>query len=434
MKIVHVITRLIIGGAQENTVLTCEGLHARGHDVRLMTGPTTGPEGSLVGRARSGGYAYEEVPSLVRAVRPMSDWRAVRAMTRRFRELRPDVVHTHSSKAGILGRLAAARAGVPCIVHTIHGMSFNRTQGALSQRVYAAAERHCARKCHAIVSVADAMTRQALAAGVGRAEQFHTVRSGMETGAFDNAAVDAAAVRRELGFSPGDVVVGTVARLFVNKGYEQLLEVMSRVVGRESPCPDEPGASGSLPHCSQSSGTRAGGTQTTDAGHCSQSSGTRSSGTRRIRFLWVGDGADRGRYEEELRRRGLAGRTVLTGLLPPSEMPRVLAAMDILAHTSQWEGLPRAVVQALLMERPAVSFAIDGSPEVVIPGETGELAGLGDVDAFAGAVLRLAGDAELRRAYGRRGRERCLAEFDHRLMVERLEQVYATVLSRRTPG
>jgi glycosyltransferase involved in cell wall biosynthesis len=226
----------------------------------------------------------------------------------------------------------------------------------------------------------------------------------METAAFDPRAIDAAAVRRELGFSPEDVVVGTVARLFVNKGYEQLLDVMSLAVARES-------------YCSQSSGTQP---------HCSQSSGT-------LKFLWVGDGADRGRYEAELRRRGLRERTVLTGLLPPDQMPRVLAAMNILAHTSQWEGLPRAVVQALLMERPAVSFDIDGAPEVVKPGETGELAALGDVDGFAEAVLRLAADAELRRAHGRRGRERCLAEFDHRLMVERLEQVYASAGRRRRP-
>lgn len=402
MKIVHIITRLIIGGAQENTVLTCEGLHARGHDVTLMAGPTTGPEGSLVARARSGGYAFEEMPDLVRAVRPLSDGRALRTMTRRLADLRPEVVHTHSSKAGILGRLAAARARVPCIVHTIHGMSFNRTQGALTQRLFAAAERHCARKCHAIVSVADAMTRQALAAGVGRAEQFCTVRSGMETAAFDPRAVDAAAVRRELGFSPDDVVVGTVARLFRNKGYEQLLDVMSLAVAREM-------------HCSQSSGT--------PVSHGSLSSGTR------LKFLWVGDGADRGRYEAELRRRGLRERTVLTGLLPPTEMPRVLAAMDILAHTSQWEGLPRAVVQALLMERPAVSFDIDGAPEVVIPGQTGELAPLGDTRAFAGAVWRLAADADLRRAYGQRGRQRCLAEFDHQMMVDRLLDVYRRTLA-----
>src|SRR5262249_39615997 len=113
MKIIHVITRLIIGGAQENTLLTCEVLSSRGHEVRLIAGPTTGPEGSLVDRARARTYAYEELPDLVRRVSPLQDRRALIALRRRFQELRPDVVHTHSSKAGILGRIAARQADVP---------------------------------------------------------------------------------------------------------------------------------------------------------------------------------------------------------------------------------------------------------------------------------------------------------------------------------
>lgn len=378
MRIVHLITRLIIGGAQENTLLSCAGLAAAGHEVFLLSGPTTGPEGSLVERARAGGYALEELPDLVRPVSPGRDDRALRALRRRFRELRPDVVHTHSSKAGILGRLAAHQARVPRIVHTIHGMSFNRTQPRIVQMVYAAAERYCARRSHALVSVADAMTSQALAAGIGRPEQYETIRSGMVVEDFDPAAQPARATRRAWGVPDDAVLVGTVARLFYNKGYEQLIEVLDLAVRRQP----------------------------------------------NLRFVWIGDGAARGRYEAELARRGLRERVMLTGLLPPAEMPRVLAAIDLLAHTSQWEGLPRAVVQALLMAKPAVSFAIDGAPEVVVPGETGELAALGDLAGFAEALCRLAGDPARRAAYGQAGRRRCLAEFDYRDMVARLDRLY----------
>ncbi len=378
MRIVHVITRLIIGGAQENTLLSCEGLAERGHEVHLLTGPTTGPEGSLVARARSGSYAYEELASLVRPVNPWLDARALRGLVRRFEELRPDVVHTHSSKAGVLGRVAADIADVPIIVHTIHGMSFNRTQRRLTQAAYAAAERYCAKKCHAIVTVADAMTRQALTAGVGRPDQYETIRSGIVTQDFDPAAQDPEKTRADWGVGPNDLLVGTVARLFVNKGYEQLMEIMSLAVRVEP----------------------------------------------RLRFVWIGDGADRARYEAELTRRGLKNRVIITGLLPPSEMPRVLAAIDVLAHTSQWEGLPRAVVQAMLMKKPAVSFEIDGAPEVVSPGETGELIALGDHSGFAEAIVRLARDPMLRCAYGEAGRARCEREFDHRVMVDRLDALY----------
>src|SRR5262245_22906487 len=141
MRIVHVITRLIIGGAQENTVLSCEGLAARGHEVHLLSGPTDGPEGSLVARARGGTSHYEAIPDMLRAVHPVRDIRAMLGMKQRFEQLRPDVVHTHSSKAGVLGRIAARLAGAPIIVHTIHGMSFNRTQGAIVQATYKWAER-----------------------------------------------------------------------------------------------------------------------------------------------------------------------------------------------------------------------------------------------------------------------------------------------------
>ncbi len=390
MRIIHLITRLIVGGAQENTILTCEGLHARGHDVYLFAGSTTGPEGSLVERACSGGYAYEEFPDLIRAVRPLRDSAALRALRRRFRELAPDVVHTHSSKAGVLGRVAAHQARVPHVVHTIHGMSFNRTQPAWLRCAYAYTERYCARRCHKIVSVADAMTAQALRAGIGRPNQFTTIRSGVDVDCFDPASADGAQSRASWGIRPDEIVIGTVARLFVNKGYEQLIEIMD--VGRRL-----------------SAGAY----------------------TSNFRFLWIGDGADRPRYEKELERRGLRDRVVMTGLVPPAGMPRMLSTIDILAHTSQWEGLPRAAVQALLMERPVVSFDIDGAPEVILPGETGELVHLGDTEGFAAALASLANDPDRRRRYGRAGRSRCLAEFDHRTMVDRLDALYAQLAADR---
>jgi len=402
MRIVHVITRLIVSGAQENTILSCEELCARGHEVYLFSGPTTGPEGSLVERASSGRYAYEEFVDLVRAISPLRDLRAMRALQRRFEQLRPDVVHTHSSKAGALGRIAAAQAGVPLIVHTIHGMSFNRTQLPHVRWAYALAERYCARRCHVIVSVADAMTRQAMAARIGRPDQYETIRSGIETETFDpraahrgeppGGAIECTSHRLETGVTgwrrrwmirDDEVLVGTVARLFANKGYEQLIEITALAVEQEP----------------------------------------------RLRFVWVGDGEGRGRYEAELSRRGLANRVTLTGLVRPEEMPGVLSAIDILAHASQWEGLPRAVVQAMLMERPAVSFAIDGAPEVVRPGQTGELVALGDVRGFAAALVGLARDPKRRAEYGRRGRELCLEAFDHRVMVDRLEKLYSHLLS-----
>jgi glycosyltransferase involved in cell wall biosynthesis len=377
MNICHIITRLIIGGAQENTVLTCEGLHARGHRVTLITGPESGPEGSLLERAGAGGYELRILPSMRRAVNPLHDWRARADLRTLLRELKPDVVHTHSSKAGVLGRVAARDAGVPIVLHTIHGLSFNRTQPWPVRRLYCGLERYCARFTDRIITVADAMAAQAVSAGVAPREKFTTVYSGMQTEWFSPDRYDRDAIRRSWGFGVGDVIVGTVARLFRNKGYEQLIPAMADAARRR---PD-------------------------------------------LRFVWIGDGANRSEYEARLTALGLRDRVHLTGLIPPRKVAEVLAGFDILAHASQWEGLPRAAVQALLMEHPVISFDIDGAPEVVIPNRTGILVPLNETAALADAMVQLAGDADARTRLGRAGRELCLHRFDWRTMVEQIEQV-----------
>ncbi len=384
MRIVHVITRLIVGGAQENTILTCEGLHELGHQVTLITGPTRGPEGSLVERARNGGYDYVEIPELIRAVNPWYDARARRYLEMEFRDRRPDVVHTHSSKAGILGRFAARHARVPIVVHTIHGMSFNRTQPWPVRKLYAWLEWMAARRSDAIVTVADAMIEQSVAAGICRREKMKTIYSGMEVGDFTPTAYDREAVRQSWGVGGDEIVVGTIARLFRRKGYEQLLPIMAAAAKREP----------------------------------------------RLRFVWGGDGAHRLEYEAQLARLGLRESTTLTGLVPPEEIPELLAGFDILAHTSQWEGLPRGVVQALLMRVPVVAFDVDGTPEVVREGQTGRLVKLNDLDGFVDALLALANDPDGRQRMGATGRAYCLERFDWHRMVAALEELYQQLRRR----
>ena len=189
MRIVHVITRLIFGGAQENTLLTVDELHHRYHDdVTLITGPAEGPEGDLFDRRPVRNSRSRSCPSWSAPIRPVVDVRAYRRLRAAFRRSKPEVVHTHSSKAGILGRAAAWHEHVPAVVHTIHGMPFGPFETPLKNRLYITLERWAARRCHAIVSVCDAMTSQALAAGVGRPDQFLTVYSGMDADAFPQSS------------------------------------------------------------------------------------------------------------------------------------------------------------------------------------------------------------------------------------------------------
>src|SRR6266850_5332500 len=168
MRVTHVITRLIVGGAQENTVASVLGLRQKpGMDVNLISGPTLGPEGSLEEVFTGHPGVLTLLPQLVRPVHPWKDWRALMQLTQMFRAQRPDIVHTHSGKAGILGRLAAARAQVPTIVHTIHGPSFGSFQNRLANSAFRYAERRAAKVTTHFIVVAEAMKRQYLAAGIG---------------------------------------------------------------------------------------------------------------------------------------------------------------------------------------------------------------------------------------------------------------------------
>lgn len=380
----HISTRLILGGSQENTVLSCEGQAARGHDVSLVFGPIYGPEGSLLDRVRAhGGIEPIETPHLVRQLAPIRDLRCRRDLRRIIRDRKPDVVHTHSSKAGILGRAAAWSERVPCVIHTIHGLAFHPYQSRWRNAIYIRAERWAARRCHRILCVADAMREQALAAGIGRREQYATVYSGMEVERFLEPGVDRARVRAELGLAPDDFVVGTIARLAELKGHDDLLDALGPMMREHA----------------------------------------------HLKLLWVGDGWWRDRLLGRVSEMGLREQVLTVGLVPSEAIPKYLQAMDVLAHPSYREGLPRAVTQALLSAVPAIAYDVDGAREVCIDGTTGRLVAPGDCTGLAAATHELMMDAALRDRMGRAGRERCRRQFAAEKMVEDLETIYAAVLA-----
>ncbi len=399
MKILHIITRLIVGGAQENTLLTCEGLRARGHEVILLTGPSPGPEGTLMEQARGGGYEVRLTPHLVRMPHLWHDAAAYFEIKRICRELKPDVVHTHSSKAGILGRAAAWNVKGKlkrenekmAVVHTIHGLPFHPYQNAIARRAWITLERDAALRCDEIICVADAMTRQALAAGVGAergAELFTTIYSAMETEQFLNPGMTRDEVRAKLNIPPAAYVFGTIARLQPLKGHDDLLEHAGELFAK---VPD-------------------------------------------AHLLWIGDGIFRARFEQTLREKGWTNRVTLTGLVPPTEVPRLLPAMDVLVHPSYREGLARALPQALLAGVPVISYDCDGAGEVCIdpavqPDKaTGFLIKTGDAAALYEAMLRMASNRAGAIKMGNRGRELCKARFATDTMVGQVEAVYDRLL------
>lgn len=385
----HISTRLIVGGSQENTILSCEGQADAGHEVSLVFGPIYGPEGTMLPRVEAhGGIETFETPNLVREVSPLRDRRCLRELGALIADWKPDVVHTHSSKAGILGRIAAWAARVPCVVHTIHGLAFHPYQSWWRNAMYIAAERHAARRCHRIACVAEAMREQALAKGIGRREQYEIVYSGMDVEPFldpvSHCGIDASAVRAELDIPADAIVLGTVARLAELKGHDDLLDVLPDL------CADRPD----------------------------------------LRLLWVGDGWWRDRLMARLETIGLRDRVTVTGLVPPETIPRYLQAMDVIVHPSYREGLPRAVTQSLLSGRPAVAYDVDGTREVCLDGETGRLVPPGDRVELGRAIAWMLDNPQQRAEMGARGQAMCRERFSAARMVEHLERLYASVLGR----
>jgi glycosyltransferase involved in cell wall biosynthesis len=385
MRIVHIITRLIVGGAQENTLLSCEGQHDLAHEVTLITGPPAGPEGSLLERAQKYGYRVELLDEMRRAILPGKDFLTYRSLVRRLRELKPDIVHTHSSKAGIVGRWAAARARVPVVIHTIHGLAFTASISPLVNNAYKFLERITAPKTTKIVCVADSMRDQSLAANIARPEQYITVYSGMETAPFLNPPVAQEQIRAQLGLRDEHIAVGTIARLFDLKGHDDLLDLAPQLCAR-------------WPN---------------------------------LRFLWIGDGSLRGRFERRMEEMKLRDRFILTGLVPPTQIPELANAMDILVHPSRREGLARALPQGSLARKPVITYDIDGAKEGVIDGVTGFVLPPFDKGRLGESIDRLMEDAGLRGRMGEAGRTFALGRFDAKVMVQSLDEVYRKCLDGR---
>lgn len=383
MKICHVITRMIVGGAQENTLFTIIGHLQKGHEVVLLTGPTTGPEGKLLQTPGLPEFEVIELPSMVREINPLQDAKAYFAMKKIFRERRFDVVHTHTSKAGILGRAAAWDAKIPVVVHTVHGQAFHPYQSKVSNILYRAAERFAARRSHKIFTVAQAMIEQCVEAGIGPRELYKVVYSGMEIDKFLNAKPEPA-LRAELGIPEHVKVIGAVGRLFPQKGYEYIIPAARRILDVHP----------------------------------------------ETHFLLVGDGTMRAELVAWIERLGMTPNFHFAGLVPPDQVCRYTALMDVLMHLSLHEGLPRAVVQALACGKPAVGFALDGTPEVILPGETGYLAAPENEAEAAEGVIKILNNPELAAQMGENGRNLVAERFPWQKMADILEDEYEKLLAK----
>ena len=388
MRVTHVITRLVVGGAQENTLYTIVGLRQKpGLEVKLISGPTIGPEGSLEEQARKIPDLLTVVPELVRPVHPLKDFFALRKLERLLREQQPDLVHTHSGKAGILGRLAAKRAGVPIIVHHIHGPSFGNFQGPAANWIFTAAEKHAARVTDHFFCSADAMKKLYLSAGIGNPSMYTRIFSGFNLEPFLNATNDLV-LRKQLGLTPEHFVIGKIGRLFHLKGHADLIATFAKIAPN-------------IPHA---------------------------------RLLIVGDGLLRCELEAQTCALGVSNKVIFTGLVTPDEVARYVGVMNCLAHLSYREALSRALPQALAAGKPVVAYDFDGADEVCIENRTGFIVKTGDTETTAQRLLQLARDSALCERFGKAGQAFVKANFSIEKMVDDQYNVYLKLAATKMPA
>jgi len=379
LRIAHLITRLELGGAQRNT------LHTVGHlDPKRFTAMLAcGAGGMLDAEAEELGIPVAFVPHLVREVSPARDLAALAALTRLWRQMDPHVVHTHSSKAGVLGRLSAHLAGVPVVVHSVHGFGFHGGQAPLERGLFQTLERLMAPLTTHFIVVSTANRDQGEALGLFRRDNVTLLRSGIDLARFREARRDRSALAREFGVPPDAPLVGMVACLKPQKAPLDFVDAARRIA---APIP---------------------------AAH----------------FLIVGDGELRPEVEAARRAAGLEGRLHLPGWR--RDVPSLMKGFDLLLHTARWEGLPRVLPEALAAGCPVVTTDVEGAADLIRDGENGRLVPVGAVAELAAAAISILIDPKAR---GRLAPSWSGEGFDIDEMVREQERLYLALWHGVSPA
>lgn len=385
-SVMHIITRFDQGGSARNTFLTVMGHDRSRFRISLAYGcvEAHGAEDAALlekdmSRLRQAGVALFEVPSLVREVRPLRDAHATLALWRVLRRERPAIVHTHTSKAGAVGRVAAWLAGIPVVIHTPHGHIFYGYYGPVMSGLICLVERALARITDRIVTLTERGIEEHVRLGIARADKFTAIPSGIALSAFRSVRVEPAVKRKELGLPPEGPVIGTVGRLVPIKGHEWLLKAAPQVLA-EFP---------------------------------------------RATLVFLGDGPLLGRLQQVAGELGISGHVLFLGAR--QDVPECLAAFDLFAFPSLNEGMGRALIEAMAVGVPVVATRVGGIPDVVTEGVNGLLAPPENERALAAAILALLRDPGRMRAFGEAAGRSVGERFETASTIREIERLYDAV-------
>jgi len=378
LRVLHIITQSRpFGGAQQNTL----SLVTRMDRERFESHLACGPHGPLIDAARGAGIPVTVLPTLDNPLHPIADARALAGMVRLCRARRFDVIHTHSTKAGVLGRLGAALCHTPVVIHTIHAVPFDDFQRPAIRVAALWAERLAARWCDRLISIGDTLADDFARARICPREKIVTIRSGIDFSRFD-ISVDPIEARRRLGIGPGEPVVGSVGHMREAKGYPYLLEAASLVRRQFAD----------------------------------------------LRIVIIGDGPAWEQVKQRARELGLADCCLFLGRR--EDVPVLLRIMDLYAQASLWEGIPRAIQEAMYVGLPVVATDVNGTSEVVAHGVTGILVPPRDVVALAQAIGDLLADRAAAARLGAAGQSKMSGEFSIERTVQQTEELYLELAGR----
>ena len=376
IKVCHIITKLELGGAQRNTLFTVENLNHDEFDAFLVSG-----EGGILDSEAEKNVRFYSVKSLIRQISPLKDLKALIAVYRIFRLEKPDIVHTHSSKAGIIGRIAAKIAGVKCVIHTIHGFGFNDTQPFYIKYLYIYLEKFCAFFTDKIIAVAKEDIEKGLANGIGKRKKYTVIRSGIDTKHYKNFAADSR-LKKSIGLTEGQSAVLSIGPFKSQKNFPDFIRA-AEIVCKE---------------------------------------------LNNVLFFIAGDGAQRKELEDLIAALGLKEKVILLGWR--KDIAELLYSCDIFALTSLWEGLPRSGVEAMCCGKPVVANAVDGVKELISDGENGFKTKPYDYKDTAAKLIYLLKNKKTLSEMGVKAKESITKEFDIYYMVEQQEELYKTLLGK----
>jgi glycosyltransferase involved in cell wall biosynthesis len=377
-RIAHVITESEpFGGAQRNTLLTLKGLVRDGYESELLCGP----EGRLISEAEAIGVKVHVIPALVRQLDPLKDSRAFFGLYRLFRSQDYCIVHTHSTKAGLLGRLAASLAGIPVIIHTVHGVPFE-LDGNLRSRFYFALERWIGYLSESLICVGDVLRQEVARWKIVPDRKLVTIYSGIDFSSYvpRRAPIE---MRRLLGLKKAWPIVGSVGRLSEQKAQHYLIQAVALL---KEKYPE-------------------------------------------IKLLLVGEGELRPLLEKQIQDLGLSSNVFLLG--ERDDIADLLNIFDVYAMSSRWEGIGRSLTEAMYWGLPVVATCVNGVKELIIDEETGLLVPPHNPSALATAVDRLASDRKVAKRLGSNAQKKCRELMDGEHMIMAIEKLYGSLTNSK---